>query len=370
MLYSLRYVCYSWSQIILISIYKIMVEYTLLLVDDHAVVRSGLRNALSDVPGIRIIGELGNGKAVFTALEKSQPDCLLIDINMPDFDPIADIGRIRERYPQVKILVVSAYNDDVYVQGLLGVGVDGYHLKDQPLDDLRLAVQRVLQGEKWVSGRIVDQLVHIQREPHPQIQLTSRQIDLLRLLQKGLDNRSIASRLSLSVKTVENHLTRLYRELEVNSRLEAVHYLTQNPEILAYQGAESEHNAPSDTSSGQCSILVVDDNARYRQQLLKMLRAVDTQIMLYQAQDSAETRLHLQRSSPALIFLDIVLGDENGIQLIPQIRNLSPASRIVLFSAYPDSEFRRRGMGAGAVAFLDKRDIDFACLRQMVDDLI
>src|SRR5690606_12326373 len=126
-------------------------------------------------------------------------------------DPIADIGRIRERYPQVKILVVSAYNDDVYVQGLLGVGVDGYHLKDQPLDDLRLAVQRVLQGEKWVSGRIVDQLVHIQRDSPPQVQLTSRQVDLLRLLQKGLDNRSIASRLSLSVKTVENHLTRLYR---------------------------------------------------------------------------------------------------------------------------------------------------------------
>ncbi|MEJ2749578.1 MAG: response regulator transcription factor [Anaerolineae bacterium] len=99
-----------------------------LLADDHAVVRAGIRDALQDLPNLEVIGEVGDGLALVQALEELQPDCLLIDVTMPQFEPIATIRRIRAHYPQLRILVVSAYDDDVYVKGMLSAGVDGYHL--------------------------------------------------------------------------------------------------------------------------------------------------------------------------------------------------------------------------------------------------
>ena len=120
----------------------------ILLADDHAVVRSGICNALRGVPNLAVVDEVGDGPTLFDALARLEPDCLLIDVAMPQFEPISAIRRIRASYPEMKILVISAYDDDVYVQGLLSAGVDGYHLKDQPLDDLRLAVQRILAGER------------------------------------------------------------------------------------------------------------------------------------------------------------------------------------------------------------------------------
>ena len=130
-----------------------------LLADDHAVVRAGIRNALTELPQLVIVGEVGDGPTLFSALLETRPDCLLIDVTMPEFEAISAIRQIRIQYPTMKILVVSAYDDDVYVQGLLGVGVNGYHLKDQPLSDLKLAVERILSGEKWVSSRLVNKLV-------------------------------------------------------------------------------------------------------------------------------------------------------------------------------------------------------------------
>jgi len=164
----------------------------ILLADDHAIVCAGIRNALQELPSLEIVGEVGDGPALFAALEKTRPDCLLIDLTMPDFEPIAAVHQIRTAYPAMKILVVSAYDDRVYVQGLLSAGVDGYHLKDQPLSDLRLAVQRVLAGEKWISSRLVDKLVGGGTPAALLLSLTPRQRELLRLLQQGLDNQAIA----------------------------------------------------------------------------------------------------------------------------------------------------------------------------------
>ena len=127
-------------------------EARILLADDHALVRAGIRKALEVLPNIEIVGEVGDGPTLFAALAEKTPDCLLIDVTMPEFEPITAIQEIRVRYPAMKILAVSAYDDDVYVQGLLGAGVNGYHLKDQSLENLRLAVQRVLAGERWLSS--------------------------------------------------------------------------------------------------------------------------------------------------------------------------------------------------------------------------
>jgi DNA-binding NarL/FixJ family response regulator len=350
-----------------------MSKVRILLADDHAVVRAGIRNALEELANLEIVGEVGDGPALFEALAQMQPDCLLIDVTMPDFEPVAAIRQIRTRYPDMRILVVSAYDDDVYVHGLLGAGVDGYHLKDQPLSDLRLAVERVLAGERWVSSPLVDKLVGSTDASLSSSSLTARQCEILRLLQQGLDNQTIARRLGLSIKTVENHLTRLYRQLGVQSRLEAVNYVMQHPEVLTMsrQATSMVPLFSEGPVQQHVTMLLVDDNARYRRQLRRMIGKVCPQAMVYEAQNIGEAVLLTQQAAPQLVLVDVILGEEeDGIRCTRRIKALSPPSRIVLISAYPDREFHRLGLEAGAVAFLDKKDLDASTLCQIIDDVI
>ena len=344
-----------------------------LLADDHAVVRAGIGKALSELDELEIVGEVGDGPALFDALAVLRPGLLVMDVAMPDFSPVADVKRVRAVYPSLKILVVSAYDDDAYVVGLLDAGVDGYHLKDQPLSDLRLAVRRVLEGERWVSSPLVSKLIRPKAHTLPLLHLTPRQYDLLRMLQQGLDNAAIARAMNLSVKTVENHLTRLYRQLGVNSRLEAMAYVVAHPDTLAVPGTAAAHSGRAlperDTS---LQVLLVDDNARYRSQLRRMMGKACGQSLIYEA-DSTKEALRLAGQHPIqLALVDVVLGHdtENGIQCARRLRALDPQMRVVLISAYPDREFHRQGVEAGAVAFLDKKDLDVSTLQQVVEDVI
>ncbi len=348
-----------------------MSEVRVLLADDHAIVRAGIRKALDRLPNLVIVGEVGDGPALFEALDQTHPDCLLVDVTMPEFDPVTAIRQIRDDHPVMKILVVSAYDDDIYVQGLLSAGVDGYLLKNQSLRDLQLAVERVLAGEKWVSSRLVEKLVSYAEATSLSSPLTARQRDILRLLQQGLDNQTIAQRMGLSIKTIENHLTRLYRHLDVQSRLEAVNYANKYPEVLALTGQVAAQTSLSAEAAEQgcVTILLVDDNVRYRQQLRRMIGRVGLQTVIYEAENINEAINLVKRVTPQLALVDVVLGEENGIYCTRRIRALSPPSRVVLISAYPDREFHRLGLEAGAVAFLDKKDLDVATLQHLVDDV-
>ena len=343
-----------------------MEQVRTVLADDHAVVRAGLANALRELRNIQIVGEVGDGDALFAILEQTMPDFLLTDVTMPNFEPISTISQIHARYPAMKILVVSAYDDDVYVQGLLGAGVDGYHLKDQPLSDLRLAVQRVVAGERWVCSPLVEKLLHYHGGAQPAQPLTGRQRDILRCLQEGLDNQAIARRTGLSIKTIENHLTRLYRQINVQSRLEAASYVAQHPDALGY------HELPAGTHPSHAThpiILIVDDNMRYRTQMRRMVSKSYPQALICEAENTRVALRQVEDTAPQLAFVDVVLGDENGIECARRIHAQSAATRIILISAYPDREFHRLGMAAGAVAFLDKKDLNAAALREVIDDL-
>jgi len=177
--------------------------------------------------------------------------------------------------------------------------------------------------------------------------------------------------MNLSVKTVENHLTRLYRQLSVQSRLEAVKYLLHHPQILGLTGPEATNAALVGSEVNKCvSVLIVDDNARYRSQLQRMIGKVCFMATIYEA-GNIQAAVHLsQRLSPQLVLIDVVLGDEDGITCARRIKAISPSSRIILISAYPDREFHRRGLQAGAIAFLDKKDLDLAALKQVIEDVI
>jgi DNA-binding NarL/FixJ family response regulator len=344
-----------------------------LVADDHAMVRSGISNALRELHDLELVAEASDGPGVFLALAKAEPDLLLIDVAMPDFEPITDIRKIRESYPTMKILVISAHDDDVYVKGLLSLGVDGYHLKDQSLSDLQLAIQRVLSGKKWVSSRLIDKLVNlVDTHPSGAPGLTSRQREILLLLKQGYDNNAISLRMGLKVKTIEKHLTNLYRQLDVQSRLEAVNYAIQHPEVLALYGQTVEPftSATNGIMNELISILLVDDNIRFRHQLGRMVRKVCPRAVIYEAENIKETMELLQHVSPQLALVDVVLGEENGISCVRRLKALLPQLRVVLISAYPDRVFHSQGLEAGAVALVDKKDLGAATLYQLVEDMI
>src|SRR5512146_2053999 len=135
-----------------------MAKIRVLLADDHTVVRAGLRTALEGLPNLEIVGEVGNGRELAQALAHMNPDLLVMDVSMPDFEPIVAVQQMKTERPNMKILVVSAYNEETYVVGLLNAGADGYHMKDQPLADLQLAAKRILNGDRWISGSLIGRL--------------------------------------------------------------------------------------------------------------------------------------------------------------------------------------------------------------------
>ena len=281
-----------------------------LLADDHALIRAGLRDALSNLPGVEIVGEAGNGRDLFLALEQLHPDLLVMDVNMPDFEPVAAVHKIRAAYPQLKILVVSAYDDEAYVVGLLSAGVNGYHLKDQPLSDLQLAVRRVLDGGRWISDPLVNRLVdHHTETASP---LTRRQRELLYLLTQGYNNNKIALVMDLSIKTVENHLTALYRAIGVESRLEANNYASRHPELLLVPEHEKVQGR-LEAHAEMMTVLLVDDNARYRAQLGRLVGRISPSATLYEAEDGAEAARLAGQVKPRLAFIDVVLREEDEI---------------------------------------------------------
>ncbi len=302
-----------------------MQKYSVLLADDHAIVRSGIRNAIEALPHIVVKGEASSGPTLFAALEQIKPDILLIDVTMPDFEPISAIHSIRATYPEMKILVISAYDDDVYVQGLLSAGVNGYHLKDQPLQDLNLALERIINGERWISSSLVEKLITHKGNNNLTPALSLRQREILGLLKKGWNNQKIAYKLNLSIKTIENHLTRIYRNLEVQSRLEAVNYINNHPNILK----DTDHEY-FDTSAALLSdntdlkILLVDDNPRFRYHLKRIINNTNNEIQIFEA-DTLDKAINIAKAANlSLIFMDVILGDENGILGVKKIKKNSP----------------------------------------------
>jgi DNA-binding NarL/FixJ family response regulator len=206
--------------------------------------------------------------------------------------------------------------------------------------------------------------------------LTPRQRDILQWLMQGLDNQNIARNMGLSVKTIENHLTRLYRQLNVQSRLEAANYGQNHPELIQQPSKLIKRSdsiatiRPATNHQPPATILLVDDNTRFRGQLRRMIGKMHPQANIYEAGNIAHAVSLTQKITPKIVFVDVVLADEDGIACTRQIKQHSPTSRVILISAYPDREFHRRGVQAGATAFVDKKDLDVAALRQIINDIL
>lgn len=195
----------------------------LLIVDDHVMVRKGLVELLEAYDDLDIIGEAGDGEMALIQCKSDIPDVILMDLVMPHMNGIAATRRIREIYPQIRIIILTSFNDEIYVQDALEVGVAGYLMKNISGDDLANAIRRVHAGQSTLSPEATRVLIHkTVRPPQPGHDLTEREREVLLLLVEGLTNTEIAEKLVLSKSTIKNHVSSILGKLEVKSRTKAV----------------------------------------------------------------------------------------------------------------------------------------------------
>jgi DNA-binding NarL/FixJ family response regulator len=199
-----------------------------ILADDHAVVRKGIREFLEEAGDVDVVAEADDGAQALRLIEEHRPDVAVLDIRMPTMTGVEAARQVKERFPQVQVLILTAYDDDPYVFALFQAGADGYVLKTASGDELVRAVRTVYRGESALSPEIATKVVRQAVSGRPegaadQIEaLTERELDVLRLAARGLTNRAIGHELGISHRTVQGHLQSVYGKLDVNSRTEAV----------------------------------------------------------------------------------------------------------------------------------------------------
>lgn len=203
-----------------------------LLAEDHHVVRAALVSFLSQDENIMVVGELADTNRLEITVKTCRPDVLLLDAHMPGRPVLETIQILRRQYPDLRIVVLSAYRRREYVIGLIELGAAGYILKDDPQESLIQAVKIASRGQQWFSPRILDLLIKTEK-PQTLHQLTEREKDVLRLLVKGRRNAEIAAELTLTEQTIKNYVRRIYNKLGVNTRVEAVRQ-TMKQNLLSF----------------------------------------------------------------------------------------------------------------------------------------
>jgi len=200
-----------------------------LLADDHALVRQGIRRFLEESGEITVVAEAEDGERALELVAEHQPDLAILDIRMPKLSGVDVARRIRAEHPQVKLLVLTAYDEDPYVFALLKAGVDGYILKTADSTQLIQAVRQIMAGEPALDPGIAKRLMQrvgsgrvTMRDDEVVERPTDRELEVLRLAGKGLTNRAIGQELGISDRTVQGHLARVYGKLQVSTRTEAV----------------------------------------------------------------------------------------------------------------------------------------------------
>ncbi|MBA7628476.1 Transcriptional regulatory protein DegU [subsurface metagenome] len=211
------------------GINSVMDKIKVLLAEDHVIVREGTREFVQREPDMEVVGEAGDGEEAVKLATELQPDVVVMDIAMPKLNGIEATKRIKELYPSIAVLILTAYDYDQYIFALLEAGAAGYLLKGVRVRELIDAIRAVYAGESVlhpvIARRVIDRLVSPSpTETQTTEPLSEREIEVLKLAAKGISNKDIAEQLFLSPRTVQAHLGNIFNKLGVASRTEAILY--------------------------------------------------------------------------------------------------------------------------------------------------
>jgi len=192
-----------------------------MLVDDHAIVRAGLRALIEGMTWLSVVGEAADGREALSQAEALQPDVILMDITMPVMNGLEVAERLRKSYPSMKVIFLSMHTNAEFVLRALRVGAAGYVIKDAAVPELELAIRSALKGERFLSPRVSSSVIDRFLTPQsgastPLERLTPRQREILQLIAEGKSNKTIARELDLTVKTIESHRAQMMDRLEIH----------------------------------------------------------------------------------------------------------------------------------------------------------
>jgi len=203
----------------------------ILIADDHAVVRQGLKQILTDTPGMNSAGEAANAQEVLRKVRSGDWDVLILDLSMPGSSGLDTLKEVKREQPKLPVLVLSIHSEDQYAERVLRAGGSGYMTKDCAVDELISAIRKVHSGGKYVSSQLAEKLAFelendSERPPHET--LSDREYHVMRRIASGKTVKEIADELSLSVKTISTYRVRVLRKMKLKNNAEVIHYAIQN----------------------------------------------------------------------------------------------------------------------------------------------
>ncbi|MBN2547761.1 MAG: response regulator transcription factor [Anaerolineales bacterium] len=211
-----------------------MGQIKILIVDDHPVVRDGLRGMLASQPDFQVLGEASDGAEALRLAHELSPDVILMDLRMPVMDGVSATREIKGRLPQVQVLVLTTYDSDMDILPAIEAGATGYLLKDASRDELFQAIRQAAHGQPTLAPTVAQRLMGRMRQPAGE-KLSSRELEVLQLVAEGASNSEIAARLHISQATVKSHLINIFNKLGVSDRTAAVTVALQRG-ILRLEG--------------------------------------------------------------------------------------------------------------------------------------
>jgi DNA-binding NarL/FixJ family response regulator len=221
-----------------------MKKLRILIADDHGLVRRGARAVLSSRRGWRVVGEAANGREAVQKAVELKPDVAVVDISMPELSGVEAVSQIREAVPDTKVLVLTMHESDQMVQRALDAGAHGYILKSDLTDSLPKAVEAVAEGKRFLTPKVSEIVLDgflSKRSRHRQgeragARVTTREVEIIRLLAEGKTNKEIAALLGIAVRTVETHRSKIMLKLGLHSLAEIIHYAMRHGIATVQEG--------------------------------------------------------------------------------------------------------------------------------------
>lgn len=210
----------------------------IMIADDHSMIREGLKNLLELDGDIRVIAEADNGEDCLEKLKTVEPDVLLLDINMPKMNGLDVLEQLKAQKSKLKVLVLTVHNEIEYLIRAVDIGVNGYIFKDSESAELKKAIFAVANGENYIQPSLIpalnSKMIEKNEDEERIASLTKRELEVLKLLSVGMYNKEVAEKLNISERTVKNHVSNIFKKLEVTDRTQAAVFAIRNNLINLY----------------------------------------------------------------------------------------------------------------------------------------